>query len=183
MQQIEVNDVLARAKLALNLKTDLDLAEFLDVPRSTIASWKNRKSIPVRYLAEFASVNISIDWLLSGKGPDEKTGAFGFSNDVKEEIDTEVLWISLILVVNALAQREKHDESQKNIMSNISKEDLFDFSTYLYREYQTVVKSKRSWQQSNIVKEGKMYEALIQEYGLAFNNFANPPWWDDSDLV
>jgi len=179
MQHMDVQTILNRAKKALNLKTDIDLAEFLDVPRSTIASWKRRGSIPARYLAEFTSSNISLDWLLTGQGTDEKTAAFGFSSDEKQEIDIEAFWLSLVLAVRSISARDKNVGEGKSFITDISRDELKDFAIYVMREYNLVKKSKRAWEASKIGTDTDVFKALLHEYQLKFDVMANPPWWED----
>jgi len=60
--------IINRLKATLDLKTDLDLANYLGVSSNTIATWKKRNSI--NYDLIFSkSDSINLHWLLTGKGP------------------------------------------------------------------------------------------------------------------
>jgi len=183
MQQLDVKTILERAKTALNLTTDLELAEFFGVPRPTIASWRRRESIPVKYLAEFVSADVSLDWLISGQGSPEKTGDFGFSVEQTNKLDHEILWVSLILTIRDIAVINEKNGTKENVICNASKEELFDFDVYFSRAYQKVANSKQAWEKSDLLKDGKTYEALIQEYKLSNSEYAMPPWWENEELI
>lgn len=64
---IDVKAVLDRAKLALGLKTDTELAKRLGIKPNTVATWRSRGSIDLNTV--FANCkDISADWLLFGRG-------------------------------------------------------------------------------------------------------------------
>lgn len=51
------------------------LAAILDVPRSSISNWIKNESIPTDHLVRIAlELNISIDWLINGEGPERLLG-------------------------------------------------------------------------------------------------------------
>ncbi|MCF8468005.1 MAG: helix-turn-helix domain containing protein [Sneathiella sp.] len=183
MQHLDVKTVLERAKTVLGLNTDIELAEFFRVPRSTIASWRRRESIPVRYLAEFVAADISLDWLLTGQGTSEKLGDFGFSTRKTNQLDETILWISLIVAIQDIIERDERNGEKVNAICNASKSELFDFAVYFSRAFQNVANSKQAWEKSALLKDGKIYEALVQEYQLSDTKYANPPWWEDEELI
>lgn len=78
---------MSRSKTPNSLKTRLHdalherglsqatLAAILDVPRSSISNWLKSESIPTRHLIRLATeLNISIDWLVTGDGPEKLFG-------------------------------------------------------------------------------------------------------------
>ncbi|APF20349.1 Bacteriophage CI repressor helix-turn-helix domain-containing protein [Caldithrix abyssi DSM 13497] len=61
------NIILGRLKKAYNLKKDIELANFLGVKQSTLATWKLRNTID--YDLIIAKCNdINLNWLLTGQG-------------------------------------------------------------------------------------------------------------------
>lgn len=65
MENLEA--ILARIRAIIGVKTDKQMAEILQIPYSTINTWKDRKKIPNGKLFEIASrINISPEYLLNG---------------------------------------------------------------------------------------------------------------------
>lgn len=61
--------VLDRLQTVFGVSTDTDLAEKLGVKRATLGAWRTRESTPYAECINIAeSRNISLDWLLTGKG-------------------------------------------------------------------------------------------------------------------
>jgi hypothetical protein len=59
-----------RLKEAIGVKTDIDLARALGIRQSSVASARERKSIPPKWIIELSHKHaISSDWLLYGEGP------------------------------------------------------------------------------------------------------------------
>lgn len=62
--------ILYRVRLFSKADTDSAVAKVLGAPRSSLATWISRGTIPYENLAAFANENgISLNWLLFGKGP------------------------------------------------------------------------------------------------------------------
>ena len=65
MQQTSID----RAKLAINAKSDADLARWLDVSTPVIAGYKKRETVPLEQCIKIAEkTGVSLDWLILGKG-------------------------------------------------------------------------------------------------------------------
>lgn len=67
MKTISSKDAIERLKVSLNLSSDNALAEFLGISKATLSNWKSRNSIDIPLVFSKCE-QISIDWLLSGKG-------------------------------------------------------------------------------------------------------------------
>lgn len=63
----DVTDIVRRAKLALDLKKDNELAQYLGVSRSTLSNWMARNSIDFGLLLSRLP-DVDYNWLLTGKG-------------------------------------------------------------------------------------------------------------------
>lgn len=63
----DVEGIIKRAKEALHLKTDSDLAAFLGVSRATVSNWSSRNRIDFHLLLQKMS-GYDLNWLLVGKG-------------------------------------------------------------------------------------------------------------------
>ncbi len=61
-------DVLKRIGKVIKSNKNIDIAESLGVEESTCSNWKKRKSIPIKYLENFANAHdgVTIQWLLNG---------------------------------------------------------------------------------------------------------------------
>lgn len=60
---------LDRAKLAINAKSDADLARWLGFSTSVIAGYKKRETVPLEQCIKIAEqTGVSLDWLILGKG-------------------------------------------------------------------------------------------------------------------
>ena len=64
---LDVPGIIKRAKQALNLKRDSELAEFLGVSRATVTNWAARNSIDFRLLLDKLGNTVDYNWLLLGK--------------------------------------------------------------------------------------------------------------------
>jgi len=66
---IDIFSIIERAKLALNLRTDSELARKLEIKPSAISMWKQRGSIDLISLLNLCP-NVSSDWLIYGNKSD-----------------------------------------------------------------------------------------------------------------
>ena len=64
---INSSEIIERLKMALNIRKDIDLARFLGISQSTLATWKIRNSIKWEIIFEKCN-NINLNWLLTGEG-------------------------------------------------------------------------------------------------------------------
>lgn len=64
---LDVLGIIKRAKQALNLKRDSELAEYLKVSRATVTNWGARNSIDFRLLLDKFGDKVDYNWLLLGK--------------------------------------------------------------------------------------------------------------------
>ena len=62
-----VTDIVKRAKEVMGFKTDVELANYLGVSRSTLSNWCARNSIDFPLLLEKMK-EVDYNWLLVGKG-------------------------------------------------------------------------------------------------------------------
>lgn len=67
-QELRADEVVDRMRQSLRLETDVQLAEALDVSKTTIASWRARNSIPYEECVRVAVWGMSdLYWLLTGQ--------------------------------------------------------------------------------------------------------------------
>ncbi len=64
---LNVQEIVKRAKMAMNFKTDSELANYLGISRSTLSNWCTRNSIDFPLLLEKMK-DVDYNWLLVGKG-------------------------------------------------------------------------------------------------------------------
>jgi hypothetical protein len=86
---IHIRDIFKRLKLLKNIETDIDLARFLGVKRSTLSMWIVRNKVPCELLVTICGTEkINLHWLLTGQGEE----FIKFSEEVTEtEVSSEVL--------------------------------------------------------------------------------------------
>lgn len=82
VNMIDSKQILDRAKAALNISSDVRLAEILGVSKSTLSNWKARNSIDYAILFTKCK-QINLDWLITGDGNPEKEPTSSVA--VKEE--------------------------------------------------------------------------------------------------
>ncbi|MGR6981231.1 helix-turn-helix domain-containing protein [Testudinibacter sp. P27/CKL/0425] len=55
---------------------DKNLADILNVPKSTLSNWKNRNALPIEVIFQFsAKNNLDLNWLLLGERKEELDAA------------------------------------------------------------------------------------------------------------
>ena len=98
-----------RAKQALGLKTDTELAQILGVKHNTLSSWKKRGNIDLVSIVALCN-KVNMDWLIFGRG--EMTCEGGESG-VVEKI------VTLLEAMDKTQQREvlKHVQKEELLMS------------------------------------------------------------------
>ena len=63
------DNVIDRAKIALGIKTDAQLARALEVSTSVIPGYNRRQTVPLEQCIKIAErTGVSLDWLILGKG-------------------------------------------------------------------------------------------------------------------
>lgn len=69
MSAENIEFVLNRLKEVFSAKTDAALARAINVPKTTLSSWRQRKSVPYLKCVQLAEQHqISLEWLLTGRG-------------------------------------------------------------------------------------------------------------------
>ena len=67
---VNFDEIFERIKIATNTKTQVELAEVLDIRQSSISDAKRRNSVPSDwYMKLFEQFGLSPDWLKKGSGP------------------------------------------------------------------------------------------------------------------
>lgn len=67
---VNFDEIFERIKLATNTKTQMELAEVLDIRQSSISDAKRRNSVPSDwYMKLFENFGLNPDWLKKGMGP------------------------------------------------------------------------------------------------------------------
>ncbi len=66
---INISLILERLKQYLNIKTDTELSNILQVKQSTLSSWKNRNTIDINEIYSYSvKFKVNLHWLLTGEG-------------------------------------------------------------------------------------------------------------------
>ncbi len=179
---MDVNGIIDRAKEALNIEQDQELATKLSVSKSTIAAWRRRGSIPAKYLSEMMiKGTISLDWLLTGEGDRLSANREGWATIISETekpfAEKEVIWLSLLLMRRELADSPRDEEVELSKL--LTNDMLSGFHLMLANYIRRLSRSRLKWLKSDIVRPDHIYNALVAEYG--FGEFENPPppWWEE----
>jgi len=99
---VSFNEVYARMQDAVRFKNASALARSLDVTPQALSNYKKRHSMPTDLVVKFAAQhNLSIDWLLTGKGEGPEHGQLPLYTrlDLGELTPDEVIYIGKLLKV------------------------------------------------------------------------------------
>ncbi len=84
----KIDVILSRVKEALNLTTDMQLAQFFEVNKTTVSNWRKRNTIDWNLLFSKCK-HISKDWLLDGIGSKDGKLNPEYSNNIIQNINAE----------------------------------------------------------------------------------------------
>ncbi len=130
-----INYVLNRLKTVFSVKTDTALADSLGVPKTTLSSWKQRRSVPYLICVQVAEQRgVSLDWLLTGK---ESSDSSSDSESELERIKSQ----ESVKESNGCYDSELGEHKQRSVPNRIGT-GLTDFLAelaYLTPEQQTQV--------------------------------------------
>ena len=87
MKTFSSQEVILRLKKALNIATDIELANYLGISKSTLSNWKARNTLDLPLLFSVCE-QISIDWLLTGKGSMLKNSTPKSTEVVVKKVDS-----------------------------------------------------------------------------------------------
>ena len=77
-------NIIDKLKEHLDIKTDTDLAKYLELHHSTLAGWRNRNSLNIELILEKVN-NIDLNWLLYDHDIEKSNRDY---SKVKEKIHT-----------------------------------------------------------------------------------------------
>jgi len=66
-KELNVQKIIERAKECLGIKTDIELANILNINQSAVSAWKRRGNINLNSIITVCP-NVSLDWLIYGEG-------------------------------------------------------------------------------------------------------------------
>lgn len=177
----DVDGILSRAKSALSIDQDQELAEWLHVSRTTIASWRRRKSIPVKYLTRImADGSVSFDWLMTGKG--YPSGYVeDFDGDDPVTLEKNLFWLALLMMRRQFAKDGFANRTE--LFAHLTDENLSYMHIFLREFVEQLEKSKLKWLQSGLIKPEDVYRTLATEFDLGEFDSPPVPWWENEKLV
>jgi Bacteriophage CI repressor helix-turn-helix domain len=178
MRTFDATATIERAKKIQGLKTDSSLAEWLDVSRTSLASWKRRGSIPAKHLFRMvAGTDETVDWLTSSDEPLADDLGFTKTNPM---IDERILWLALLLYRRDLSGLNGHEKELAELLTD---DDLAGFAIQINNYVTLMTATKEKWERSGVVKGKDVYRAIATEFDLGF--FHAPPtlWWEDDSIV
>ncbi|MBX3597314.1 MAG: helix-turn-helix domain-containing protein [Rhizobiaceae bacterium] len=179
MRIFDATAAIERAKKLLGFSQDQELAEYLEVSRTSVASWKRRNSIPARHLFEMVvGTEKTVDWLVSGEDK-ETTDEYGFAKGAPY-VDPHVLWLALLMYRLEL---EEGNDSDRQLAGLLTNRRLSFFHIYLGDFITKLTAVKEKWEKSGLVKDKDIYRAVATEFGLSSFDFPPVPWWDDDKIV
>jgi hypothetical protein len=81
--KVPVDEILGRLRRLYKADSEVELAKILQVPQSTLSSWKQRGSIPFNLLlAQAAIQSVTLDWLIFGEGAENRPFRGALDKDV-----------------------------------------------------------------------------------------------------
>ena len=179
MRTFDADAAIERGKKLHNFKQDQQLAEFLGVSRTSLASWKRRNSIPAKYLIQMTfGTARTVDWLVSGEEK-ETEDEYGFTRE-KPFVDPYILWLAVKALVIEL---EMGPDKHKELAELIDDETLSYVHIYVGEFITKLMASKEKWAKSGLVKDKDVYKAVATEFGLAQFELPPVPWWEDERIV
>jgi Bacteriophage CI repressor helix-turn-helix domain len=178
MRTFDIEATIERAKKLQGFKTDSALAEWLQVSRTSLASWKRRGSIPAKHLFRMvAGTEETVDWLTSGDEP--LAGDWGLAK-TKFYINEHIIWLAFLLYRRDLTGRTGHEKDLGNLLTD---GDLASFSININNYVTVMTATKEKWERSGIVKDKDIYQAIATEFDLGFFHAPPTPWWEDESIV
>lgn len=179
MRIFDASAIIERAKATQGFKLDQDLAEFLGVSRTSLASWKVRNSIPAKHLfAMIVGTDKSIDWLTSGL-EEVFENEHGFAKG-KPYVDPHVLWLALIEYKMHLQQGDKDDQDRARELND---KVLSYMHLWVGDSITKMMDAKARWEASGIIHSKDIYKAIATEFGLGLFEFPPTPWWENDEIV
>ena len=179
MRTIDTAAVIERAKQLHGFTQDQELAKFLNVSRTSLASWKRRNSIPAKHLFQMVwGKEVTVDWLMYGEEL-AKVDEFGFTKS-KPYVDPYILWLSLILYRMELSGRNEEGERLSGLLTD---DELAYCHIYIGEFITTLTQAKDKWEKSGIVQGKDIYKAIATEFGLGLFDFPPVPWWEDEKII
>ncbi|MEX2585812.1 MAG: S24 family peptidase [Balneolaceae bacterium] len=88
--QPDPNELLDRLKTAFNLRFDSDLARFLNINASTVATWRKKSSMKFDRIIEFSNT-LNLNWLFYGEGPVWRNEVRGSTSEPELPYYTDLL--------------------------------------------------------------------------------------------
>jgi hypothetical protein len=136
MNKKSAGAVLERLRFALGVDNDTELCKLTGVNRQTMSNWKSRDSVPYPLCVTLAeSRNISLDWLLTGKGSMRK----GEAEEHLQEQPLTPRQQAVLGLFNALP-----DEKQREILSALEdKKRMIDMEAE-FKELKSVLAALKS---------------------------------------
>jgi hypothetical protein len=121
---VKAAEVIKRLQRAVEARTDQDLADRIDVSKTTVASWRTRDSIPYDICVTVAVAwDVSLHWLILGLGPQHAPVPDLGAHDV----DYDLLGIALGERREYLAALDKETQRGRRL---IAKNAFADYLRY-----------------------------------------------------
>lgn len=98
-----------RAKMALGVKSDYELAHKLDITPSSVGGYRKRNNtVPLEQCIKIADqTGVSLDWLVLGKGGQKTGGAEGALSSASSNIDNGTAGVSFIPLYDTIVNTER----------------------------------------------------------------------------
>jgi len=110
---IDISLIIKRLKTHLSFDKDIELANYLGIKQSTLATWKHRGNIDVQLIISKCK-EINPNWLLTGEGPMIKESPFQNTNqNTDNKMDDLKMMDYLISEVNYLRKKLDTQEDER----------------------------------------------------------------------
>ncbi|SLM27837.1 putative Bacteriophage CI repressor helix-turn-helix domain protein [Desulfamplus magnetovallimortis] len=109
---LDANKIIQRLKQVVNVKTNFELAEILEIKPNTISSWKKRGNLDLNKIISLCEYyKVSVDWLLYGKTEQ------CISSTTERQDPTD----KILQMLETMTEEQKRD-----VLKYVEKEKLFE---------------------------------------------------------
>lgn len=102
---IDTNHIISKLKAKRNFRTDIELANYLEIPPNNIAKWRLRNSVDLEII--ITKSNVDLNWLFLNKESSDMPSAKPCEDCIRNNRTIDALADSIDLYKSRLAECEK----------------------------------------------------------------------------
>ena len=139
---MDITLIIKELKNYLQLSKDIELADYLGVNQSTLATWKRRGNIDVQLIISKCN-NINPTWLLTGEGSMLKESQNGKNQNPNNKMDDPKMMEYLISEVNYLRKKLDTQEDERKQLRLLAEKLIDENRTLMSLVTNTSVPKKK----------------------------------------